>query len=62
MDILQSLQKHVNFTYDINSENLIWGFRNSSGFWKGMIGDLVYNISDIAIQSVDVSVVRSEVI
>ena len=61
MDILQSLQMYVNFTYNINSESHTYGFKNSSGLWEGLIGDLVYNISDIAVQSVDVSVVRTEV-
>ena len=50
-DLLHELQNEVNFTYTINHVEDSWGFEDvTTGKWSGMIGNLAYNKSDLAVQ------------
>ena len=60
-DIFHALKAHVNFTYEVTSDEKIWGLRDAAGNWNGMIGKLVENRSDIAIARFTITNARRQV-
>ena len=49
-DVLHALRAHVNFSYHVASEKNAWGYKTTTGEWKGMIGEIVKNRSDLGVQ------------
>uniref|UniRef100_A0A8C4QQ11 Glutamate receptor n=2 Tax=Eptatretus TaxID=7763 RepID=A0A8C4QQ11_EPTBU len=64
VDLGKEIAKHVGFTYEWSIvEDGMYGARNpNTRIWNGMVGELVYNRSDIAIAPLTISLVREEVI
>ena len=50
MDILHSMQKEMNFTYElVTTPDGNWGSRTENGSWNGFVGQLIKNDADICL-------------
>ena len=61
-DILEALAKEVNFSFSVELESNVFGSENvTTGNWSGMVGSLLDNKTDMAVQLITENSARKEV-
>uniref|UniRef100_A0A646QE29 Kainate2 n=1 Tax=Hemiscolopendra marginata TaxID=943146 RepID=A0A646QE29_9MYRI len=64
VDLMKELAKILNFTFEIYDTpgSSKYGSLNASGLWDGMIGEIIYNKSDMALADLTITTTRQEVV